>query len=95
MKRKKLSKDDKWMLIAAINLMAFCISGLVLVLTDALASPPTPTILLIVLGGLTSLFFCISLASYGIARLAMASQRKVMLQDEIDRLSQMLNDLKK
>lgn len=40
--KKKLSKEDKWFVIAGINLMAFGISGLALILTDALASPPCP-----------------------------------------------------
>lgn len=95
MKRKKLSREDKWMLIAAINLMAFCISGLLLVLTDALSNPPASALLLIALGCLTAAFLCVSLVSYVIVRLSMVSQRQVMVRDEIDRLSQMLNDLKK
>lgn len=93
--KKKLSKEDKWFVIAGINLMAFGISGLALILTDALASPPAPTILLIVLGGLTSVFLCVSIVSYFIARLAMISQRNAMLHNEMNRLSQMLSDLKK
>lgn len=99
MKRKKLSKSDKWIVIVAINGLAACISGLLLAMVGIFVSPPAQETLMNIFALITIAFLLISMAIYCPIRIIMifreAKERKLVLQSEKDRLSQMLNDLKK
>jgi hypothetical protein len=93
-----LNSTEKWIAGAAVIALAACITGLLLGIVGIFVSPPAQAALITILGSLTLVFFLFAAVIYFVARIGMilreGKQQKVMIQNEIDRLSKELNDLK-